>query len=158
MHEEPQTDETRAAAKAAASVRRQTGGSARAELEPRPDAQLTSAQALDVARTFPTLVKAHVRKADDGVVTQRQLESMLSDAIDIVKDQDEESGDAPRSSGHAAPTARAYMMNGCGSLGAQTPQGRHRLYHPMLETVDPSTDTGVFAMLDEGCNMSCHGR
>ena len=89
VHEEPQTDETRAAAKAASSVRRQAGGSARAEPEPRPDAQLTSAQALGVAKTFPTLVKAHVRKADDGVVTQRQLESMLSDAIDIVKDQDE---------------------------------------------------------------------
>ena len=47
---------------------------------------LTKPQAMDVAKTFPTLVRAHVRKATDEVVTQRQLESMLADAIDIVKD------------------------------------------------------------------------
>ena len=45
---------------------------------------------MNVARTFPTLVKSHVKKIQYEVVTQRELESLLSDSIDIVKDADSE--------------------------------------------------------------------
>ena len=76
---------------------------------------------------------------------------------------------APKSSGHAektkSSTSRAYMMTVEGSrssasssqLGGPTSSGGRQLYHPKLETVDLATDSRVFALLDEGCNTSCHG-
>ena len=76
----------------------------------------------------------------------------LADAIDIVKDHGTD-GAAPTSSGHAS--ASAFMMDG---NDPDAPSGRQRLYHANLETVDPTTDQRVFALLDEGCNMSCHGK
>ena len=101
---------------------------------------------MSVARTFPTLVKSHVRNAQSEVATQRELESLLSDLIDIVKDADLE------------VDARSQMHDGADALSGPAQTGRQRLYHPNLETATPKTDHGVFALLDEGCNMSCHGK
>ena len=80
----------------------------------------------------------------------------MADAIDIVRDQD--GADEPKSSGHAQSTAHAYMMDASDTFGAPVGEGgARRLYHEKLPTVDHTTDSRVFAMLDEGCNMSCHG-
>ena len=99
---------------------------------------------MSVARTFPTLVKSHVNNIQSEVITQRELETLLSDSIDIVKDADLE--------------AHAMMHDGADTLGGPGPNNRQRLYHPDLETVDPKTDHIVFALVDEGCNMSWHGK
>ena len=49
----------------------------------RPIANLTRAQALDVARTFPTLAKSFANKLTGNFVAPQQLESLFQYAIDI---------------------------------------------------------------------------
>ena len=107
----------------------------------------TSAEALHVAGTFPTLVKAHNSKLEDDVVTQRQLETLLSDAVDIVEDNDDVDSYVPKSSGRTSrvtPTAFMMTIDPTGpvsdKLGGPTGSGRQRLYRQELETVDPLTD------------------
>ena len=155
-----QSVETRAAAKAASSARRKGGSASSVPPDARPNAHLAKSQDINVCKTFPTLVKSHIKKIEDNVVTQKQLESMLQDVIDIVKDaHDDSDGDAPMSSGHTDRGPRAYMMTvlkieeadpASDVIGGPTPSGRQRLYHPRIESVDWRTDDRVFALLDEG--------
>ena len=166
VSEEPQTPATRAAAKAG-PPRSKPSPPLPSGYAPPPQRRNTNIpvdQMLVVASTFKGLVRTYVQKTEETHVTQRQLEKLLEDAIDVVA-LDSDGGDrsAPRSSGqpaiammHHADAPRSSGHSADANVGGSAPVGPHPLYHPNLETVDPATDPRVFALLDEGCNSSCH--
>ena len=166
VSEEPQSEATRAVAKAPPPRPR---GSPSGYSQPvgRPNVAIPIDRLMLVVTTFKGLARTYAQKTEETSISQRQLEKLLEDAIDVVQDAGDSDG-APGAKGSAPKSSRqaAAMMHvddppkssgdGDALLGGELPSGAHRLYHPDLETVDPSTDRRVFALLDEGCNAGCH--
>ena len=115
VHEEPQTPETRAAAKNREPIQHIDGvppppGYTYPKMPDKPNALVPLDQAVQVAQTFGGLVRTHIGHATRGpgfeYVDQRTLEQLLADAIDITVDEhgdDPPAGDAATSSAHAQP-------------------------------------------------------
>ncbi len=92
----------------------------------RPNPSLNKAQLPELATTLPPLIKLYARKMQkEEVMTQRQIEQIMSVAVDIIIDKPEPEIDVTTDK---------------------------------LPMVDLDTDERVFAILDEGCNSTCHTR
>ena len=180
ISEEPASAETRAAAKKPPPPPRP--GSGYTHAPERPNIHVPRKDCRDVTKAFSALVKSHLNKTDEDFISQLQLEAMLSDAIDLVQQDkktssDDDDGDVPKSTGHSKKGTGLMHQVTPVSLDVESDEddgsaiipahlaepaleaagGRRVMNHPDLETVDPTTDSRVFAFLDEGCNASCHG-
>lgn len=104
INEEPQTELTRGT-RGPNSV-----GPQRVPVDTRPNPELAAEQALKVAKTFPCLLKAHVRRMSEGAkITQRELEAILTDAADIaIEDRDDETPRAPHVAMMFAKAAQSH--------------------------------------------------
>ena len=139
--EEPQTDATRAAAKAPAPrLPGYPSGQSPAPSPPLCNSVVHTEQLMLVANIFRGLIRTTIQKAGGPTVTQRQPEKLPEDAIDIVAGESDggAGGSAPRSSGQAAGfmhtvnTSKSSGYDSDGNIGGPTPGGQ-RLDHPDLE-------------------------
>ena len=136
VHEEPRTE------KSAQLLRARAGKKAAPApmVDIRPNAKLNMAQASEVAKAFPMLLKSHIKNVPkDSQIDQRQLEALLQDAVELVVEASAEAAGEP-------PGPNLALMH-C------TKRSNHPVHLPV---VDIAEDPRLFAILDEGCNSTCH--
>ena len=85
-------------------------------------------------------------------MTQRQIERIMSDAVDINIDKPEPEIDVKTDK----PIDMTAMMHKQDNPKAESIHEEAKA--PMPPMVDLDTDERVFAILDEGCNSTCHAR
>ena len=147
-------------------------------LDTRPNVALTVEQLLATSRTFSSLVRAHTRKiASDAEVRQRDVETILQDSIDIVLQEaaslQAEDGVPPLVQ---ATLVRPRMANVAIHVQFEddsdledddeimitymhtdesvSPRGMMPAGLPLVNI--PKEQYRIYAILDEGCNSSCH--
>ena len=132
-------------------------------LDTKPNVASTVEQLLATSRTFSSLVHAHIRKIPaDAEVRQRDAETILQDSIDIVLQEAAHSQPVPTS--RCANVAIWVEFEDdsdqedeeCSLSIAYMHAANLRSGDALPVVSLPEDKYRVYAILDEGCNSTCH--
>jgi len=123
----------------------QRGGTTAHDIGLRGDTHIPPEVAHQAVRVYTRMANREATRAQGAgeTVSSATLHALLDDALDVAAD--------------TAPTARMHTTEEVQSPEAMPGWGDGKSAEPAeLEEIDPTTDDRVFAVLDDGCNRTCH--